>query len=446
MKRTIYQKLLHWKTDEDRKPLVLKGARQTGKTYILLEFGRNEFRQVHNINFQKDRSVSTIFGNDLSPDNIIESLEFYLDKTIDLKNDLIFFDEIQDAPRALTSLKYFYEDMPELGIVCAGSLLGVTQTEEPFPVGKVTFMNLYPMSFEEFIMAIQDNRALKALSAIKYPDTVQPLVHDHLMKRLKEYYIVGGLPEVVKLYSRSKGKKLDAFTEVRRKQADLITAYMSDFSKYSGKTRANDINAVFESIPAQLAKENTKFKASMVVSGGRFSKLKSSIDWLTQAGLLIKVKISNSGEIPFSAFTAENRIKLYFFDIGILGAFSGIPPKSIYIGSDLFTTFKGAFCENFVAQEFICHGSGHLCSWMSNTSEVEFIREIDGNVYPVEVKSGKSGKLKSLNVFADKYSPKYRIRISGRNLEYNDEARFRNYPLYLAYRFPLDIDNPSKPS
>lgn len=437
MKRTIYKKLLDWKIAKDRKPLVLKGARQTGKTYILLDFGKNEFQKTHYINFQKDPSAAKIFDADLTPSHIIESLEFYLDTSVDFYNDLVFFDEIQDAPRALTSLKYFCEEKPELAVVCAGSLLGVTQSDEPFPVGKVTFLNLYPMSFQEFLLAIHDNKSCDLIQNIKYPDIVPPVIHEHLLKRLKEYFITGGLPEVVQTYCRKHKDRLTAFEEVRKKQLDLIIGYTSDFSKYSGKVRANEINAVFESIPAQLAKDKKKFKASLVMANARFSKLKSPIDWLTHAGLFIKVKISNSGEIPFNAFTAENRLKLYLFDIGILGALSQIPPKAIFLQNDLFATFKGAFCENYVAQEFICSGSGPLYSWMSNTAEIEYIREIDGNVYPVEVKAGKSGKLKSLNVFAKKYPVKYRTRISGRNLEFNEQAEIHSYPLYLACRFPL---------
>ncbi len=437
MRRTIYEKLSQWKRSDDRKPLILKGARQTGKTYILSEFGKNEFRRTHYINFQKDRNASKIFGSDLTPQNILTYLEFYLDTAIDTRQDMIFFDEIQDAARALTSLKYFCEDMPELPIVCAGSLLGVTQTDEPFPVGKVTFLNLYPMSFEEFLFATEDEKAYNILQNIKYPQTISPVAHDHLMRRLREYFITGGLPEVVRTYCLNQANKPTAFEKVRKKQSDLITGYMSDFSKYSGRVRANEIHAVFESVPAQLARENKKFKASAVIPGGRFSSMKSSLDWLSHSGLVIKVKVSNSGEIPFTAFTAENRFKLYMFDIGILGALSRIPPKVIFLGDDLFSTFRGAFCENFVAQEFICSGSGDLCCWRKNTAEVEFIREVGGSVCPVEVKAGKSGKLKSLNIFAKKYAVKRRVRISGRNLEFNENAKMDSYPLYLAYRFPL---------
>jgi len=439
MKRTIYKKLLEWKNEKKRKPLILKGARQTGKTYSIREFGKNEFRRIHEINFQKDKTACNLFAGNLSPGKILESIEFYLDTDIDKTRDIVFFDEIQDCPRALTSLKYFFEDMQEIAVISAGSLLGVTQPDEPFPVGQVSFLQLYPMSFEEYLLAIGDVRAFNKLQTIEYPDTIPPLIHERLMERLKEYFIVGGLPEVVNNYCANMENKADAYSKVRAKQEELLQAYMSDFSKYSVKISANEIAAVFESIPPQLARENKKFKASDAIPRSRFSRLKSPIDWLTGAGLLVKVKIINSGEIPLNAFAEENRFKLYLFDIGILGALACIPPKSLYLQNDLFSTYKGAFCENYVAQEFIYSGSGQLYSWLRNTAEVEFVREVDGHVYPIEVKAGHSGKLKSLNVFAGRYPTRYRTRISARNLEFNDQAKIHSYPLYLTYRFPLSL-------
>ncbi len=445
MKRTLYSKLLAWKHSENRKPLILKGARQTGKTYLLKEFGEKEFHHLHELNFQKKKTACSIFAGDLTPSTLIEAIEFYLETHIDAKTDILFFDEIQDCPRALTSLKYFCEDMPQLAVVCAGSLLGVTEPTEPFPVGKVAFLDLYPMSFEEFLLALGDHRSYEKLAAIQPLERIPEIVHIHLMERLQEYFITGGLPEVVATYCTSiiqnEEHRINAFNEVRQKQAELLHAYMSDFSKYSGKTSANDIAAIFQSVPAQLSRENKKFKAADVIPGGRFARLKSPIDWLTGAGLLIKIKIINSGEIPFNAFADDSRFKLYLFDIGILGALAGIPPKSLYLQNDCFATFKGAFCENYVAQEFIYAGSGPLHSWMNNTAEVEFIREKDGDVYPVEVKAGQSGKLKSLNVFAEKYTIRYRTRISARNLEFNELGNLYSYPLYLSHRFPLEKIN-----
>lgn len=439
MERTIYKKLLEWKNEKKRKPLILKGARQTGKTYSIREFGKSEFRRIHEINFQKDKAACNLFAGNLSPGKILESMEFYLETDIDKTRDIVFFDEIQDCPRALTSLKYFFEDMQEIAVISAGSLLGVTQPDEPFPVGQVSFLHLYPMSFEEFLLAIGDVRSFNKLQTISYPDTVPPVIHERLMERLKEYFIVGGLPEVVNTYCANMANKADAHLKVRAKQEELIQAYMSDFSKYSHKVSANEISAVFESIPSQLARENKKFKASDAIPHSRFSRLRSPIDWLTGAGLLIKVKIINSGEIPLNAFEQENRFKLYLFDIGILGALARIPPKSLYLQNDLFSTYKGAFCENYVAQEFIYSGSGQLYSWLRNTAEVEFVREGDGQVYPIEVKAGHSGKLKSLNVFVGRYPTRYRTRISARNLEFNDQAKLHSYPLYLTYRFPLSL-------
>ena len=437
MKRSLYKKLIEWKVSENRKPLILKGARQTGKTYLLNEFGKNEFKNMHYLNFQKIKELHGIFENDLVSEKILELIEFVLNTSIDVKTDIVFLDEIQECPRALTSLKYFYEDMPELALVCAGSLLGVVHSDSAFPVGKVSFLNLYPMSLEEFLEALGEERSLKFISNMILTDKIPSIVHNQIMDFLKEYMVVGGMPEIVSLYVRNRDNRNEAFNQIRRRQDELITAYMGDFSKYSGKVRANEIVSVFESVPSQLAKENKKFIPSKVISGGRFSKLSSAVDWLTGAGLIIKVKISNSGELPFSGFTKENRFKLYFFDIGLLGALGGVAPKAIIMQNDLFVTFKGAFCENFVAQEFIYSNSKPLFSWANNTSEIEFLREIDGEVLPIEVKAGLSGKLKSLNVFSQKYNSPYRTRISGRNFEFNETSKMHNYPLYLSFRFPL---------
>ncbi len=437
MERTAYKNLIEWKDSFHRKPLILKGARQTGKTYLLTEFGKREFKNSHYLNFQKNKDLGEIFDGHLSPARLLELIEFIIDTSIDIEKDVVFFDEIQDCPRALTSLKYFYEDMPNLALVCAGSLLGVVHSDSPFPVGKVSFLDLYPMSFEEFLLALGEIRSLKFLSDLKISDTIPLIVHNHLIEVLKEYFIVGGLPEVVLLYTLFRKNKNPGFDHVRKKQNELITSYMGDFSKYSGQVKSSEIVSVFEGIPAQLARKNKKFTPSQVVSGGRFSRLRSPIDWLLGAGLIIKVKITNSGELPFSAFTKENRFKLYLFDVGILGALGGLSPKAIYMQNNLFATYTGAFTENFVALEFRYKDSTPLYSWAGNTAEVEFLKEIDGNVYPVEVKAGLSGKLKSLNVFSQKYNSPYRTRISGRNLEINKVSDMHSYPLYLAYKFPL---------
>lgn len=435
--RNITKDLLRWKHSPARKPLILRGARQTGKSYSLIEFGRENFPTCHLINFQKNPELGSLFESSLSPEGIIEALEFFLDESINPQTDLVIFDEIQDCPRALTSIKYFCEKMPELALCCAGSLLGVVHSENPFPVGKVTFLDLYPLSFSEFLGAIGEQRILAYFENIQLNTQIPELIHENLLSLLKEYFVVGGLPEVVDEYRHHRKHRREAFEQVRAQQRDLLDAYVRDFAKYADSARSDRILAVFSAIPAQLAKENKKFIASKVVSGGRYSALQSAIDWLAGAGLVIKVPIANSGELPFSAFTEENRFKLYFFDTGLLGALAQLSPGALYTETDLFATFKGAFCENFVAQELLNSAGRPLFCWTRNTAEIEFMLEHEGEVLPIEVKSGKSGKLKSLNVFAQRYSAPYRTRFSARNFEINHETAMHSYPLYLSGRFPL---------
>jgi uncharacterized protein len=435
--RNITDQLVQWKGAPNRKPLVLRGARQTGKSYSLTALGEQYFPVTHILNFQESPELCGLFEGSLSPTSIIEALEFYLDTNINPQTDLVIFDEIQDCPRALTSIKYFYEKMPELALCCAGSLLGVIHTEDPFPVGKVTFLDLYPLSFTEFLGAIGEHKALAYLKRVTQSTEIPELIHENLLGLLREYYVVGGLPDIVNGYRHAREHRREAFEQARLRQRDLLDAYVRDFAKYADSVRSDRILSVFSAIPAQLAKENKKFIASKVVSGGRYSTLQSAIDWLEGAGLVIKVPIANSGELPFSAFTEENRFKLYFFDTGLLGALAQLSPGALYLENDLFSTFKGAFCENFVAQELMQATGKTLYSWISNTAEIEFMFEVDGQVLPIEVKSGRSGKLKSLNVFAKKYLSPYRTRISARNFEINQNTAMHNYPLYLSYRFPL---------
>ncbi|MCF6217097.1 MAG: AAA family ATPase [Emcibacter sp.] len=435
--RNIYATLLSWQASPSRKPLILRGARQVGKSHALASFGKQNFAACHMLNFQENPELGSLFDGPLSPKSLIESIEILLDCSIDLQNDLVIFDEIQDCPRALTSLKYFCEKMPELAICCAGSLLGVVHSEEPFPVGKATFVDLYPLSFEEFLGAIGETRLLAYLQKVEPQTRIPEAIHNNLLGLLKEYFIVGGLPEVVGIYRQQRAHRREAFEQVRKLQLDLLDAYVRDFAKYADNVRSSRILAVFSAIPAQLARENKKFVASKAMPGGRYSNLQSAIDWLEGAGLIIKVPITNSGELPFSAFTKENRFKLYFFDTGLLGALAQLSPAALYMETELFSTFKGAFCENYVAQELRQIDGKTLYCWMSNTAEIEFMVEREGQVLPIEVKSGKSGKLKSLNVFAQKYGSPYRTRISARNFKIDQQSAMHNYPLYLSGRFPL---------
>ncbi|HBG64137.1 MAG TPA: ATPase [Candidatus Omnitrophica bacterium] len=438
MKRDIWDKLIEWKNKRDRKPLILKGARQVGKTYILRTFGKECFSQVHYLNFEKYEQLAEIFKGDLTPQNILRDLSFYLNAPIHKENDLVILDEIQNVPRALTSLKYFQEELPELAICAAGSLLGIHMSDESFPVGKVEFLNMFPMSFEEFLRGEGDIKSLEFLRNREKSEAIPEIIHTHLWEQLKIYFVVGGLPEIVKTFAEYKDDLFVALQQVREKQDNLISTYVADIAKHSGKQNAMHIERLWRNVPAQLAKEHDgsaqKFKFKGIIPGiSRYSRLAGSIDWLGTAGLIVKALIVNSGQLPFSAHATENSFKLYVFDVGLLGALSGLPPKSILEYE--YGSYKGYFAENFVAQEFVCSGAKELYCWREGSSEVEFLREINGDVLPVEIKSGWVTQAKSIKIFAQKYHPKYRTIFSANNLSLDPVHKVRRYPLYLASCF-----------
>jgi len=438
MKRNIWNKLIEWKNKKDRKPLVLKGARQVGKTYILQVFGKECFSRVHYLNFEKHKQLAEIFAGDLIPQNILRDLSFYLNAPINQENDLIVFDEIQNAPRALTSLKYFQEELPELAICAAGSLLGIQLSDESFPVGKIEFLHMFPMSFEEFLEGTGEVKSFEFLQNRKKTETIPQIVHTHLWEQLKIYFVTGGLPEIVKTFREYKDDLFAAMQKVREKQDNLLLTYIADIAKHSGKQNAMHVERLWQNIPAQLAKEQDgsagKFKFKGVIPGiRRYSKLAGSIDWLVTAGLIIKVRVVNSGQLPFSAHTTENNFKLYIFDVGLLGALSDLPPKSIMDYG--YGTYKGYFAENFAAQEFLCSNGKELYCWKEGSAEVEFLREISGDVLPIEIKSGWVTQAKSIKVFAQKYQSKYRTIFSANNLFIDSINKVHRYPLYVAGDF-----------
>ena len=434
MRRNIWDKLVKWKNKKDRKPLILKGARQVGKTYILQAFGRENFSQVHYLNFEKHKQLGKIFEEDLIPRNILKDLSFYLNTSIDKENDLVIFDEIQNIPRALTSLKYFQEELPEMAVCSAGSLLGIQMSDESFPVGKVEFLNMFPMSFEEFLSGNGDTKSFEFLRNRERSEVIPQIVHNHLWEQLKIYFVVGGLPEIVKTFAEYKDNLFTALEKVREEQNNLLLTYIADIAKHSGKQNAMHVERLWRNVPAQLAREHDgsagKFKFKGVIPGiKRYSKLAGSIDWLVSAGLIIKVSIVNSGQLPFSAYATENTFKLYVFDVGLLGALSDLSPKSIMEYE--YGSYKGYFAENFAAQEFICSGVKELYCWKEGSAEVEFLREINGDVLPVEIKSGWVTQAKSIKVFAQKYHPKYRMIFSANNLFLDTVNKVYRYPLYL---------------
>jgi len=435
MKRNVTTSLDAWKSSPDRKPLILRGARQVGKTYTLKEFGKTGFPRCHYVNFEEDERPGRIFERDLKLDRIIAELQFHLDQSIRRREDLVIFDEIQRCPRALTSLKYFSEEMPELALCAAGSLLGVGLSMESFPVGKVQFQDLYPMSFYEFLTGIEKERLAELIREHDLSLPLSDTAHEQIWELWKRYLVVGGLPEVVNRYRERQENLYEAVQIVRKTQRDLIDAYVADIAKHSGKANALHIERLWRNIPEQLARagsgSSAKFKLRDAVPGIRgYERLSSPLDWLEGADLIIRIPIVDAVGMPLSSVGKENRFKLYFFDIGLLGAISGIAP-SVFLDYG-FGTYQGYIAENFVAQELRANDSSILYCWQGRTAEVEFLLEKEGEIIPVEVKSGRVTQSKSLNVYADRYQPKLAFVLSANNIA---RRNIRHYlPLYMAGR------------
>ena len=435
MKRLITQKLINWKNKPKRKPLILQGARQVGKTWILKNFGKTEFQNCYHLDFEKNKEeFIQIFNEDLSPKKILINISLFLGTEINIKNDLLIFDEIQNVPRAITSLKYFCEEMPEQAICAAGSLLGISFSEESYPVGKVEHLNLYPLNFEEFLLN-HDNKKLYTgfINGVK-EKAITSFLHKKLISLLREYYVTGGMPEVLDFYFKNKNKVTNIYNEIRKIQNELLISYMKDINKHSGKTNALHIDSVFNNVPAQLA-ENIdssvkRYKFKNVISGKKgYAELQGPIDWLLKAGLITKVQICNKAELPFKAFSKYNLFKLYLFDIGILGAMLELPPSVILLGN--YATTKGFFVENFVITEMKASSTSEIYSWAERNSEIEIIIEDKGDIIPVEVKSSLRTKSKSLQQFILKYSPKTAYILSEKMFSFKNEIK-KNIPLYYA--------------
>lgn len=443
MERLMMEKLKDWKLRKNRKPLILRGVRQVGKTYLLKEFGLKEFSKTHYINFEKQRNLTQIFKKDLDVKRIILELEFVLNTSIDLAQDLVIFDEIQECPDALTSLKYFSEELSELAICGAGSLLGIYLNQSSFPVGKVEFETLRPMSFEEFLMALDD----KALNFLKQKDVIKPfsdLVHDHLFELLKIYLIVGGLPEVVLCYKDKKNKPFDALQDVRKKQKDLIDSYYADITKHSGKVNAMHIDRVFRSAAIQISSIHdqtlSKFKFKGVVPGiSHYDRLSGAIDWLLSSGMLNKISLIESPQQPLKSQSKENFFKLIIFDVGLLGAMCELSPKSVL--SYDFGSYKGYLSECFIAQELCFYLDQSLYSYNKPQLEIDFLLDYAGKIIPLEVKAGSVLQIKSLKKFCEHYHIEEAIVVSAKNLSWDKSSPIKNLPLYAINRLRNYLDN-----
>lgn len=435
MYRKIYSKLIEWKKSKFRSPLLLRGARQVGKSYVLQKFGEHEFPQCHIFNFEMNKNLFSAFETDLDPEKIIKDLSIVSGKNIDTRTDLIIFDEIQECPKALTSLKYFCEQMPRLHLCCAGSLIGVKLNSESFPVGKVEFIDMHPLCFEEFLRAMKSDLALKLFFDFTDNENQSEIAHQKLWDYFREYCVTGGMPQVVATYIKHRTNFIEAMNMARNIQNRLVESYQNDFAKHSGKVNSLHIISVFENIPTQLSanmdRSVKRFQFKDVIQRKKsYADLQGPIEWLEKAGLVIKVKKCNRSEIPFETFCKENIFKLFVFDIGLLGAMLDLPVNMIYIQD--FGITKGYFAENFVACEFVSNSISKLYSWSEKTSEIEFLTIIDNQPVPVEVKSGTRLQAKSLQQYILRYSPKLAVKLSGKPLKRNKISPIQNYPLYWA--------------
>ncbi len=438
MYRKILDNLNEWRQRNDRMPLLIKGARQVGKTYILKEWGRANFKRMHYVNFEQSPSAKKIFEQDFDTTRIIKDLEFSLKTTIDPTTDVLILDEIQAAPKALTSLKYFCEDAPEIAVCAAGSLLGVILSEESFPVGKVSFLYMYPLSFEEFLMAVDGRETWKILPKPSLKAKLSVTVHDYLWDMAKLYYVSGGMPAAVKVLVQNPAGQNKDLKKIREVQRALIMGYENDFAKHAGKLNAAHIQALYRSIPSQLAgthdNSTNRFKFGEVMSGKKgFAVWQHPLHWLVNAGIVLQTKIVNQAQTPLEHFTRMNLFKLFIHDIGLLGCLQDLEPETI-LRQD-YGLAKGFFAENFAAQELrAAHPERELplYSWQEGEAKIEFVRSTPQGIVPIEVKAGHRTKAKSLNEFVRKYAPPLSIKISAQNLSYDQTTGRLNLPLYLA--------------
>lgn len=438
MNRTLFHELQSWKAAPRRKPLILDGARQTGKTWILREFGKREFRTTHYLNFEADPRVCAIFSGDLRPQTTLPLIELHTGTPIDRTRDVIILDEIQTCPRALTSLKYLSEEQSEMAVCAAGSLIGLAGSEESWPVGKVTTLRLHPLSFAEFLEAVNPPLFSHYRAFVQAPAPLPEVVNQGLIETLWHYLFVGGMPEAVACYADT--KVLDATTvgEIGRIHADLVTGYRSDFAKHAGTVNAHHLSRVFDAVPAQLSRSvdggSSRFTFKDVIPGARrFRDLTGPINWLTMTGLVIPSKIVEDPGIPLSAHQRESMFKLYLLDVGLLHHILGVSATSII--SQSWGSYKGYAAENYAAMQLRSSGVRKLYTWTGRTSEIEFLLPTAEGAVPLEIKSGnRARRARSLSVYREKYAPP--IAVTARAANYHREGGVIHLPLYAVGALP----------
>lgn len=432
MKRDIYKQLVDWKESKKRKPLMLYGARQVGKTYILKEFGRNEFENMIYINCYKNAPIKTLFSEDMNVNRILLGLSALSGEEILPKKTFIFLDEVQEIPEVVTSLKYFCEDAPEIIIAVAGSLLGVMNMEGcPFPTGKVNILHLYPMTYTEFLEALDESIKLRILYDKSQESTVNSLMPQYT-EILRQYYFVGGMPEAVAEFIETKNPE-----SVRQIQNDIILAYETDIAKHAGKD-TQKARMVFQSIPSQLARENKKFIFGAIKKGARAGEYENAIQWLVDAGLIYKVNRLKKVSIPLNFYIEKDAFKLFVLDVGLLGAMAQVPPSLMLIGNTVFTEFKGAFTENYVLTQIVANKNTTVGYFAKDNStiEIDFIVQAGDKILPIEVKAEENVKSKSLRQFvtidnAGTGMHGYRFSMKG----YDNQDWMSNIPLFAVTPF-----------
>lgn len=428
VERDAYDRLLAWKASSRRKPLIISGARQVGKTWLMQEFGRREYDDVVSLSFFDDDRLARMLFPDRQASGIVNRIEVYLERRIDPDRTLLIFDEIQEAPDALASLKSFAESAPQYQIVAAGSLLGVAlHSGYSFPVGKVDFLDLYPLSFSEFLRAVGRSRLNDVLT--RADPTEVGFFADELIGLLRRYHVVGGMPEAVTAYA-DRGD----FAGVRDVQRQILRAYDLDFSKHAPVELVPRLRKTLASIPQQLGQEKKKFVYSHVEHGARARSYQSVVEWLVHAGLVFQVPRVTAPRVPLTTYADTSAFKLYLLDVGLLSTLSGLAPATVLEGNRLFTEFKGALAEQYVLQELVTSVGVHPCYWTNDraTAEVDFLADLDNVIVPVEVKSGGNLQAKSLKSYVDRFDPQVAVRISLAGQR--TDGRITNVPLYAVSR------------
>ena len=424
MYRIAIEKLYKWKNSKRRKPLIIEGARQVGKTWLMKEFGKQAYADTVYINFDSNSRMADLFSADLDTDRLIMGLELYAGRKINSENTLLIFDEVQEVPRALASLKYFYENAPQYHIVCAGSLLGIAlHPGTSFPVGKVDFLKLQPLSFSEFLMATGNERFAEILKKQDY-EMITSFKQTYI-DALKHYYFVGGMPEAVQSFAENKD-----FNEVRAIQKRILVAYEQDFSKHAPNEIVPKIRMLWNSIPSQLARENKKFIYGLVREGGRAREYETAIMWLSDCGLVHKVSRVNAAGIPLKAYVDLKAFKLFIVDVGLLGCMTGLRQRTLLDGDDLFVEFKGALTEQYVCQQLKTIEDLGVYYYTNDrgSCEIDFVVDTGEQIVPIEVKAEINLRAKSLKTYRERFEPELSVRTS--MADYKKEDWLLNLPLY----------------